>query len=166
VRLKGWLVSAAAAAAIALAVALAVVTLRDGDTAAPGSGLVAGQIYSTDAGDPVDVVYEIDESGTGCMSLRGLPERTSGIPFGGSPLCFSPEEVDEGGMYRVLLPKSLEDPALVVGVMPSGATGATVNAVGWKTTRAEVRGRWFLASLEPAAPDVLNLEPLRVQFEY
>jgi hypothetical protein len=165
VRLRGWLLSAAAAATIALAVALGVLALRDGDAAAPGSELVAGQIYSTDAGDPVDVVYEVDESGTGCMDLR-LPDRTSGIPFGGSPPCFSLEEVDEGGMYRVLLPASVEDPALVVGVLPSGATGATVNAVGWKTTRANVRGRWFLASLEPAPPDVLNLEPLRVQFEY
>jgi hypothetical protein len=163
---KGWLLSVSAAAAIALAVALLVVTTRDSNVAATGSELVAGQIYSTDAGDPVDVVYEIDESGTGCMSLRGVPHRTSGIPFGGSTLCFSLKEVDEGGMYRVLLPASVEDPALVVGVLPHGATGAIVNAVGWKTTRANVRGRWFLASLEPAPPDVLNLEPLRVQFEY
>jgi hypothetical protein len=166
VRLKGWLLSAAVAAAIALAVALSVLTSRDGDAAAPGSGLVAGQIYSTDDGDPVDVVYEINESGTGCVSLHGLPDRTSGIPFGGSPRCSSLEEVDEGGMYRVLLPASVEDPALVVGVMPHGATGATVSAVGWKTTRADVRGRWFLASLVPAAPDVLNLEPLRIEFDY
>jgi hypothetical protein len=163
---KGWLLSVAAAAAIALAVALVVVTTRDGNVAAPGSELVAGQIYSTDAGDPVDVVYEVDESGTGCMNLRGIPDGTSGIPFGGSARCFTLKEVDEGGMYRVLLPASVEDPALVVGVMPRGATGATVNAVGWKTTQAHVRGRWFLASLEPAAPSVLNLEPLRVQFEY
>jgi hypothetical protein len=162
---KGWLLSAAAAAAIALAVVL-VVSGRDSDATPAADKLVAGQIYSTDAGDPVDVVYEIDESGTGCMSLIGLPDRTSGIPFGGSPPCLSLEDVDEGGMYRVLLPASVEDPALVVGVMPHSATGATVSGVGRKTTRADIRGRWFLALLEPAAPHVLNLEPLRVEFDY
>jgi hypothetical protein len=162
---KGWLLGLAAAAAIALAVVLLVSTLGSDETE-PALELEGGHIFSIDAGDPLDVVYEIDDSGMGCIRLRGLPDRTSGIPYGGSPLCMSLEEVDEGGMYRVLLPVSVEDPALVVGVMPRSATGATVSGVGWKTTRADVRGRWFLASLEPATPDIANLEPIRVRFEY
>jgi hypothetical protein len=165
VGLRGWLVSAAAAAAIAVAVAL-VVSLGGNDGTRPPIGLVAGQIYSTGSGDPLDVVYEIDESGMGCMRMRGLTIRVGGILYGAGPRCFDPEVVEHGGTYWVVLPASTEDPALVVGVMPSGATGATVSGVGWSSAWAEVRGRWFLASLAPAVPDESNLEDFRVRFKY
>ena len=162
---KGWLLSVAVAASIALAVVLAVLALGT-DGPAPSAEFVPGQIYSTHAGDPLDVEYEIDGSGMGCMRLGGLPDHTGGIPLGGSTRCFDREEADEGGTYVVVLPASAEDPALVIGVMPHRATGATVSGIGWMTSRADVRGRWFLTSLEPAAPDVANLEPIRVRFDY
>jgi hypothetical protein len=162
---KGWLLSAAAGAAIALAVVL-VVSTRDSDENSPVDELVAGQIYSTERGDPIDVVYGVDESGMGCIYLRGLAFGIGGIPYGAGPRCFDLEEVEQGGTYQVLLPASTKDPALVVGVMPAGATGAKASGVGWRTAHAEIRGRWFLASLEPAAPDASNLEDFRVRFEY
>jgi hypothetical protein len=162
---KGWLLSAGAAVSIALALVLAVSKV-DTDEADPGTGLVAGQIYSTVRGDPLDVVYGIDESGMGCIYVRGLANGVGGIPYGGGPRCFDLEEVEQGGTYQVVLPASTKDPALVVGVMPAGATGAKASGVGWKTARAEVRGRWFLAFLLPAAPDVLNLGDFRVEFDY
>lgn len=162
---KGWLLSVAAAGAIAVAVVLAV-SMWDTDEPEPRAGLVAGQIYSIRSGDPLDVVYEIDESGMGCMHMRGLTFRVGGILYGAGPRCFDPEVVEQGGTYWVVLPASTEDPALVVGVMPSGATAATVSGVGWSSAWAEVRGRWFLASLEPAVPDESNLEDFRVRFKY
>jgi hypothetical protein len=162
---KGWLLSAAAAAAIALAVVL-VVSTRDSDENVPGDELVAGPIYSTDRGDPINVVYGIDESGMGCIYLRGLAFGVGGIPYGAGPRCLDLEEVEQGGTYQVLLPVSTKDPALVVGVMPAGATSASASGVGWTAAQAEIRGRWFLASLEPAAPDESNLENFRVRFEY
>jgi hypothetical protein len=55
---------------------------------------------------------------------------------------------------------------VVIGVMPADATGATVGAVGWKTARAQTRGQWFLASLEPADPSLWDLADIRVTFDY
>jgi hypothetical protein len=132
--------------------------LADGDS----SQIAAGQIYSTDDGDPIDVFYAPDESGMGCMSVGGR----GGIIYGGSPVsCVDPEELEEGGTYKLVLPVSAEMPALVVGVMPAGATGATVSAVGWRTARAETRGQWFLASLEPADPSPWDLRDVHVEFD-
>jgi len=79
--------------------------------------------------------------------------------------CFDPEELDKGGFYKLVLPESVEMPALVIGVMPAGATGATVEGIGRKPARAETRGRWFLASLEPAASSPLDLADVRVEFD-
>jgi hypothetical protein len=158
---RGWLLSVAAAGAIALAVVL-VVSARDTGEPGPAAGLVPGQIYSTDAGDPIDLLYVLDEPGIGCMT-----NVSGGIYYGGtSTSCFDLEAVEQGGTYQILFPASAEDPALVVGVMPFGARAATASGVGWATTRAKVRGRWFLASLEPATPDVSNLDDFRVRFEY
>lgn len=142
------------AAGLVLVVVLVAAVLVDSDS----TEIAAGQIYSTDAGDPVDVVYGPDESGLGCMNVGGFT-------YGGSVSCFDPEEVDKGGSYLVAIPESAEMPAVVVGVMPAGATGATVGGVGRKTAQAETRGRWFLASLEPAAPSTSNLATVRVEFE-
>lgn len=161
---KGWLLTLASTAVIALAVAL-ILSGLDGDPADPGNDLAAGQIYAIAAGDPLDVVYEADDAGTGCLVLGRLAEG-GGIPYGGRTRCFHKEEVDTDGALLVVLPASAEDPALVVGVVPAGATSATASGIGWKTTQAEVKGRSFLASLEPAPPDVTNLEPIRVKFEY
>ena len=63
--------------------------------------------------------------------------------------CFDPKELEEGGTYKLVIPASAEMPAQVVGIMPPGATGAFVRAIGWGAARAETRGQWFLASLEP-----------------
>ena len=158
---KGWLLSAAAAAAIALAVVL-VVSTPDGDDARPADELVAGQIYSTDRGDPIDLLYAPIRPGMGCMTFL-----SAGIFYGGSNVsCFDPDTVDEGGTYKLVLAARAEDPAVLVGVLPAGATGASVSGVGRKPGRAETRGRWFLVVLEPADPSVLNLETLDVDFEY
>ena len=158
---KAWVLSLAAAAAIALAVVL-VVSMTDGDEPGRATEVAVGHIYSTDAGDPIDVFFEPGESGSGCMTFL-----SGGIFYGGSNVsCFDLEEVDEGGTYRLVLPRYAEDPAVLVGVMPTGATGATASGVGRKPARAEARGRWFLASLEPADPSVLDLETLDVDFDY
>ena len=79
--------------------------------------------------------------------------------------CFDLDAVDEGGVQARLAARA-EDPAVLVGVLPAGATGVTVSGVGRKPGRAETRGRWFLVLLEPADPSVLNLETLDVDFEY
>jgi hypothetical protein len=131
------------------------------DSGSDSAEIATGQIYSTDDGDPIDVVYELDESGMGCMTVTG------GVIFygGRNTTCHDPEELDDGGSYMLVLPASAEMPALVVGVMPAGATGATVGGIGRKTARAETRGRWFLASLEPADPSPSDLADLHVEFD-
>ena len=157
----GWLLSLAAAGAIAVAVVLAV-SVRDTDEPDQGAGLVPGQIYSTDAGDPIDLVYELGDPGMGCMA-----NLSGGIAYTGtSASCFGLVEVDEGGTYPLVRADDAEDPAVLVGVMPVGAPGATVSGIGRKAARAETRGRWFLALLEPADPSVANLETLDVDFDY
>ena len=158
---KAWVLSLAAAAAIALAVVL-VVSLTGGDEPDRATEVAVGHIYSTDAGDPIDVFFEPGEQGSGCMTFL-----SAGIFYGGSNMsCFDLEEVDEGGTYKLVLPRYAEDPAVLVGVMPVGATGATASGIGRKRARAETRGRWFLASLEPADPSVLDLDTLDVDFDY
>lgn len=142
-----------AAAMLAVAIFVAATSSKELEA------IAAGQIYSTDNGDPIDVSYGPDESGMGCMNV-------SGFVFGGrSVSCFDPEELDKGGSYKLVLPASAEMPALVVGVMPAGATGATIGGIGRSTARAETRGRWFLASLEPADPSPLDLAWIRVDFD-
>ena len=148
-----------AGACVLLVAGLAMLMLDD-DEGTSADGLVAGQIYSTDDGDPVDVSYALDESGRGCMSVIG------GISYGGYTNCFDPDELEEGGTYKLIVPMSVDMPAVVVGVMPAGATRALVTALGWETARAETRGQWFLASLEPADPDPYDLADIRVEFDY
>lgn len=156
---------AVAGACVVLAAALAWFVLG-GDERTSASGLAAGQVYSTDDGDPIDVVYTLDESGRGCIHLGGSVHG-GGVIYGGSPVnCFDPKELAEGGTYKLVVPPSAELPALVVGVMPAGATGALVSAVGWETARAETQGQWFLASLEPADPSPWDLADIRVEFDY
>jgi hypothetical protein len=140
-----------------LAVVLVAAVLVDSDS----DEIATGQIYSTDDGDPIDVFYGPDESGMGCVNVSGFVYGGGG----GRPSCFDPEELEEGGTYALVLPRSSEMPALVVGVMPAGAIGATVGGVGRKTARAETRGRWFLASLEPADPSPSDLADLHVEFD-
>jgi len=149
-----------AGACVLLIAGLAMLMLDDDTTSA--GGLEAGQIYSTDDGDPIDVFYAPDESGMGCMSVGGR----GGIVYGGRVTCVDPEELEEGGTYKLVIPASAEMPAVVVGVMPAGATGATVSALGWKTALAETRGQWFLASLESADPNPYDLADIRVEFDY
>ena len=132
---------------------------------------VARQIYSTDDGDPIDVVYAHDESGMGCIHFGrsidgGRTVTVGGLLYGGGPVsCFDPDELVREGTYKLVIPASAELPAVVVGVMPAGATGATVRSVGWKTARAETRGRWFLASLDPVDPSPFDLADIGVTFD-
>ena len=158
VRLRGIVVACAL-----VTVALAVYT-RGGDEAWLAGKIAAGQIYSTDDGDPIDVSYGPDESGRlGCMSVS---VSFNVVLYGGSSVsCFDPVELEEGGTYKLIIPGLVEMPALVVGVMPAGATGATVGGIGRKTARAETRGRWFLASLEPTDPSPWDLADIRVEFD-
>lgn len=142
------------AAGLVLAVVLVASVLVDSDSNEIASGL----IFSTEAGDPIDLVYGPDESGLGCM-------RVEAFTYGGNVSCFDPQKVEDEGSYLVAIPESAEMPAVVVGIMPASATGATVGGVGRKTARAETRGRWFLASLEPAAPSLFDLAPIRVEFD-
>jgi hypothetical protein len=140
---------------------IAMLVLDDDDATSAG-GLAVGQIYSTGDGDPIDVFYEIDDSEMGCMTVAGR----GGIAYGGRESCFDPKELEQGGTYKLVIPASVEMPAVVVGVMPSGATGAIVSAIGWKAARAETRGQWFLASLEPTDPSPYDLADIRVEFDY
>ncbi len=134
----------------------------DDDDATSAGGLAVGQIYSTDDGDPIDASYEIDDSEMGCLSVSGR----GGIVYGGRMSCFDPKELEEGGTYKLVIPASAEMPAHVVGIMPAGATGAFVRAIGWGAARAETRGQWFLASLEPTDPSPWDLADIRVEFDY
>ena len=158
---RGWFLSAVLATAIAVVVLL-IVSLRANDETSRRNALVAGQISSTDAGDPIDLVYEPGEQGMGCIA-----NVSGGIAYSGTyTSCFGLVDVDAGGTYMLVLAISADDPAIVVGVMPAGATGAQVNGIGRKGARAETRGRWFLALLEPTDPSIGNLETLDVDFEY
>jgi hypothetical protein len=162
-----------AGACVLLVAGFAMLVFEEDDATSAG-GLAPGQIYSTDDGDPIDVFYALDESGMGCISLgertapssETAPPSTGGIVYGGRGSCVDPEELETGGTYKLVIPESTELPAVVVGVMPAGATGATVSALGWKTARAETRGQWFLASLESADPDPYDLADIRVRFDY
>jgi len=139
----------------------------EGDKRGRASGLAYGQIYSTDDGDPIDVFYGPDESGLECMYVSSDFMDGGFIFYGGTNMrCFDPEELAEGGTYKLLIPASAEMPAVVVGVMPAGATGAFVRAIGWRAARAETRGQWFLASLEPTDPSPWDLADIRVEFDY
>ena len=124
------------------ALAAGLVVMQATDEGGGSSAEIAqGDVFSTDKGDPVDVVYGPDEQGRGCMNVGGF--------FYGSGIdCFDLETVDDTGSYVVAIPKPHGKPPLVVGVMPAGAGAATVS-VGSTTVPAETRGRWFLASLPP-----------------
>ena len=153
------------ACAAVVTVAGFVAATRPNELEAVAAGQI--QIYSTDDGDPIDVFYGLDESGMGCMSVSGGFMSGGSIFYGGTKTtCVDPDELDKGGSYKLLIPASAEMPAVVVGVMPAGATGATVSAIGWKTARAETRGQWFLASLPPADPSPYDLADIRVEFDY
>jgi hypothetical protein len=114
-----------------------------------------GLIFSSESGDPLDVYFTRDTARTGCMNVGAFS-------YGSTISCF-----DTGGpegSYAVVIPTTRRKPPIVVGVMPSGATGATVQA-GESRARAETRGRWFLASLEPGALGAKNATPVSVEFD-
>ena len=99
--------------------------------------VATGTIYSTESGDPLDVVADI-EAGDLCMNAGAFG-------YGSSISCVD-ERGAERGSYMVVLPVSDTAPAFVVGVLPEGAVGATV-AAGSTERRAETRGRWFMIEL-------------------
>lgn len=118
--------------------------------------LATGRIFSTDAGDNVDVEVLRDSETTRCLQVSGFryPSATS---------CFGMQEAATRGPYQVVIRTKVAVPPLVIGVMPSNVIGARVR-VGSDTTQARVRGRWFLAALEPGALGPNNSAPVSVEF--
>ena len=95
------------------ALAAGLVVMQATDDGGGGSAEIAqGDVFSTDKGDPVDVVYGPDEQGRGCMNV--------GAFFYGSSISgFDLGTVDETGSYALVIPESGGKPPLVVGVMPA-----------------------------------------------
>ena len=136
----------------------------DDDDATSAGGLAVGQIYSTDGGDPIDVFYEIDDSEMGCMSVGGSVAASS---TAGEVSCFDPKEVEEGGTYKLVIPASAEMPALVVGIMPAGATGAIRSCAsgGGRRERRPADSGSSRRSSRPT-PARADLADIRVEFDY
>lgn len=122
----------------------------------PGE-IARGSVFSTDEGEPVDVVYGPAQQGRDCMTVDAFS-------YGSTISCFDVETVDESGSYVVVIPESTGKPPLVVGVMPAGTIDATV-LVGSASVHADTRGRWFLASLEPGALGPKNDAQVVVKFD-
>jgi hypothetical protein len=121
----------------------------------PSSAIADGRIFSADAGDPVDVYYTRESPAEGCVNVGGS--------FYGSTIsCFDPDTTE--GSWQVLIPTTQQVPPLVVGVMPSNATGATVYARQARV-RAQTRERWFLAALEVGSLGEGNDARVKVEFD-
>jgi hypothetical protein len=152
--MRGLVVACAAAVLLA---ALFASAGDDEDLGPPASSVAVaeGLVFSADDGDAVDVYFTRDTPTMGCMNVGGF--------FYGSTIsCFDPDGAE--GSYAVVIPTTREKPPIVVGVMPGDATAATVQA-GPSRVRAETRGRWFLASLEPGALGSNNANTVTVAFD-
>jgi len=151
---KAWWLLLLGCAIGALAVGLVAVLVADrgGRT----GELTPGMVFSTDDGDPIDVLYGPDEQGYGCTNVGAFfyPSIIS---------CFDLDTVDETGSYGLVIPLSKGKPPLVVGVMPAGASAATVQ-VRSTAVHADTRGRWFLASLPRGSLEPGSQMPFDVTF--
>ena len=123
-----------------------------------GVEIALGHVYSTGAGDPVDVVAEPgDMPGTICASVGGFF-------YGSGSTCFAGDGTEVTGSWVLVIPDGGRRPPLVVGVLPASASGATVT-VADERFEAISRGRWFIASLEPGVLGQNNAEPVHVGFD-
>ena len=120
------------------AVAIAAIIGSVADVPHEPTPIEVGTIYSTETGDPLDVVASVDEEGI-CVNVGG-------VGYGSIVSCTDEGGAVERGSYVVVLPVSGSGATYVVGVMPEAAAGATV-AAGDEELRADTRGRWFLAEL-------------------
>ena len=145
-----------AGAFILLGVGLATVVLES-DQNGRASGLAYGQIYSTEEGDPIDVLAEAgDEPDMVCMNVGGFA-------YGTSISCTDIEAAGETGSWMLAIPESEDKPPITVGIMPADATRA-VAVVGSQRVASEARGRWFLAELEPGSLGPNNARSVDVEF--
>ena len=121
--------------------------LDDDDAVPAGTDLVAGEIYSTDMGDPADVEFA-SYTDYGLLAHARLRTSRSGSS------CFDLESAHARLPYVVAIPLNEQVPPVVVGVMPARASATTVR-IGQTTMLAPVRAvAWFLArssrrALEP-----------------
>ena len=139
-------------ACILVAVGLATVVLEGDD-----KELAYGQIYSTEAGDPIDVFADVgDEPNTICMNVGGSA-------YGTSMSCTDTEAAAETGSWMLAIPESKAMSPIAVGVMPIGVTRAFA-VVGDQRVAGEAEGRWFLAELEPGSLGPNDARPVDVEF--
>ena len=128
-----------------------------GDEEGRASGLAYGQVYSTEEGDPIDVLADAgDEPDMVCMNVGGLA-------YGTSISCTDIEAARETGSWMLVIPKSEAKPPIAVGIMPADATRA-VAVVGSQRVASEARGRWFLTELEPGSLGPNNARSVDVEF--
>lgn len=136
--------------AVGLAATLWVVRVR------PPGEIAQGEVFSTRAGDPVDVVYGREGRRLSCMNVGATyyPPNVS---------CADPADVEKAGTWVLVLPEVKARPPLVVGIVPSGASTATVH-VRSTSVEADMRGRWFVASLPARVLGPRNDVPFAVGF--
>ncbi len=145
-----------AGAFILLAVGLATVLLGS-DQKGRATELAYGQIYSTEDGDPIDVLADAgDEPDMVCMNVGGFAYATS-------ISCTDIEAAGETGSWMLAIPESESKPPIAVGIMPADATRA-VAVVGSQRVDCQARGRWFLAELEPGSLGPNNARSVDVEF--
>jgi hypothetical protein len=140
---------------VGLVAAVAVATIavtRDGEPLA----IAQGGVFSTDAGDPLDVFHGPGYRADGCMNIGGFF-------YGSSISCTDPATVDETGSWMLVIPELKRKPPLVVGILPANASGATVQ-VESTSLEATTRGRWFLASLPVGSLGPRNDASVQVAF--
>jgi hypothetical protein len=124
-----------------LAAGLVGTLVARGDTTPPA--IAEGDIYATDAGDPLDVSYGPDDKGRGCIHVGASY-------YDSSTGCIDPATVDDTGAWMLVMPTVKRKPPVVVGVLPADGAHADVR-VGSARIAAETRGRWFLAELPPGS---------------
>jgi hypothetical protein len=145
-----------AGACILIAAGLAKVVLG-GDEKGRATELAYGQIYSTEDGDPIDVLADAgDEPHMVCMNVGGFA-------YGTSISCTDIEAAGKTGSWMLAIPESEAKPPIAVGIMPADATRA-VAVVGSQRVASEARGRWFLAELEPGSLGPNNARSVDVEF--
>jgi hypothetical protein len=118
--------------------------------------IAQGDVYSTDAGDPLDVFYGPGDRGLMCMNVGAFS-------YGSGISCVDPAAVDDTGSWTLEIPDVRQKPPLVVGILPADAGGATVQ-VGSTQVEASTRGRWFLARLPVGSLGPGNNAPVEVAF--
>jgi hypothetical protein len=145
-------------ASTVLLVGALVLATRSESAGTEGAEIALGQVYSTDAGDPVDVVADPgDMPGAICANVGGFF-------YGSGSTCFTEAGAEMTGSWVLVIPDAGRRPPLVVGVLPASASGATVTVDG-ERFEATPRGRWFIASLDSGVLGPNDAEPVDVDFD-